>query len=383
MSVKEKFKTRIGNGVRRLDSLFPEQQKDTSSIFDYYSVANEIEFARESRLPVNDVTFYIEENVHRFLGEFAGRVAYADISFIMKNGALTYRGIDLTPSYERTAQNGERESDEYVGYSRIQNALAQGAGSALWINPPKDADYGFVFYFVRDKQDSDKIREHIIRYDEQRGDLSVSKNILQKIYDKDKDSVGFQSDRDFVRKPIIGATDPQPESDLQIILSSMGVDKKQIDDSLRFEKRTRDDLVGWVRLYSSAVLSGDIDFAEKLLLAIYNYAFDTRRNILQFSADPAYPAHLSEERFNYYASQKRTVTAGSCPVSQNSFSDPFAPTSLVDKLLNGKTINGIASEAQNFVCPNCEHRADGPVGNQCPGCNITREEWAEKGNRVC
>lgn len=37
-----------------------------------------------------------------------------------------------------------------------------------------------------------------------------------------------------------------------------------------------------------------------------------------------------------------------------------------------------------FTCPKCSFKADGPVGNQCPGCKITMEEYAqEEGAVVC
>ncbi len=383
MGVKEGLKTGIKFGVQAADLLFPELPRQ-QNIFKYYSIPNEIEFARNSGLSAEDKKFYIEENVHRFLGEFAGQVPYTSLSYVLEDGAFTYRGIDLTRSYERTAQNSEREHSEYIGYSRIQDAFSKGANSAVWVSPPKDADYGFVFYFSRDKENPDVVREHILRYDEPREDdsLSKSKAILKKIHPSGNVS-GLNSALDFLTHPLIGGSEPTPYADLRLIMSALGIDKNGVDASVRFEKRMRSELVNWLELYTEAVLSGDTYSAGKLLLASYNYAFDARRNILQFSADMDHRPPLTEANFNYYASQKRAVITGSCPVSQNDFNDPFSPTSIIDKLLSGKTINGMASEAQNFVCPNCEHKADGPVGNQCPGCRITREEWAEKGNRVC
>jgi len=40
-------------------------------------------------------------------------------------------------------------------------------------------------------------------------------------------------------------------------------------------------------------------------------------------------------------------------------------------------------ENQWFTCPKCNYEADGPVGNNCPKCGLTKEEYAKKGNRVC
>jgi len=387
MAVIERFKAGFRNQVRKLDSLFPEQNNDRApSIFDYYSVANEIEFARNAQLPAEDANFYIEDNVRRFLGEFAGQVPYTNLAYKMKDGAFSYRGVDLTPSYERTAQNSDRELDEYIGYSRIQKAFAQGASSAIWISPPKTADYGFVFYFSRDEENPDQIREHVLRYSERQGDLSTSKNMLKKVYGKNEDSLGYITDRDFLRKPVIGTGDVHTTEDLQIIMSAVGINKEKVDESLRFEKRVQKELTSWISLYSSAVLSGDIDSAEKLLLAIYNRAYDTHSNTLQFPNSPV-EENLTEANFNYYASQMRTVTAGSCPVTQNVFNDPFGPTNILEKLLSGKSINGLVSEAQHFICPECDFHATGPVGNVCPGCKLTKEDYvkeaAKNGVEIC
>jgi len=36
-----------------------------------------------------------------------------------------------------------------------------------------------------------------------------------------------------------------------------------------------------------------------------------------------------------------------------------------------------------FSCPKCSYKADGPIGNRCPGCGLTKEQYAEKGGEAC
>lgn len=36
-----------------------------------------------------------------------------------------------------------------------------------------------------------------------------------------------------------------------------------------------------------------------------------------------------------------------------------------------------------FSCPKCNYKANGPVGNICPGCRLTKEEFAESGGEIC
>jgi len=57
---------------------------------------------------------------------------------------------------------------------------------------------------------------------------------------------------------------------------------------------------------------------------------------------------------------------------------------------NGSVFSGAFSIAdfgtsqEWFVCPKCGHEADGPVGNKCPGCGLTKETYAEEsGEMAC
>ncbi len=44
---------------------------------------------------------------------------------------------------------------------------------------------------------------------------------------------------------------------------------------------------------------------------------------------------------------------------------------------------GTGGESSGFVCPKCEYQAKGPVGNTCPGCGLTKEEYARSGGKTC
>ncbi|HVF69157.1 MAG TPA: hypothetical protein VNA13_01185 [Xanthomonadales bacterium] len=36
-----------------------------------------------------------------------------------------------------------------------------------------------------------------------------------------------------------------------------------------------------------------------------------------------------------------------------------------------------------FNCPKCSFKADGPIGNTCPGCRLTKDEYVEAGGKEC
>lgn len=356
----------------------------TSDIFQYYSVPNEMAFLDRVRLQgvdEHDSHIYVRENVERFLGEFAGHIPYTRISYLQKNGRLTYAGMDLTDSYRNTSRNSEREMDEWIGYDKIQEGFKNGAHTAVWISPPKIADYGFVFYFQRDPQNPAHIREFILRYNEHRGELTSSQQVLDRIDP-------FQSHptvSDYLQKPHLFFEQDGNHPTLETIMASVGISPKQIEGSRRFEERTRGELHDWTNQYIYAVSLGDISQAKLILRSAYNRACEIKKEI-----DQGVSPHTAIQKLpldgaliHYYAKQEKTVTQGSCPVSQGNFEDPFSPTTILDRLSSGNSINSMVSESQHFTCPNCNHQAEGPVGNQCPSCSITREQWAEKGNQVC
>lgn len=44
---------------------------------------------------------------------------------------------------------------------------------------------------------------------------------------------------------------------------------------------------------------------------------------------------------------------------------------------------GGGSEQEWFSCPECHYKANGPVGNSCPGCHLTKDAYAEKTGISC
>lgn len=43
----------------------------------------------------------------------------------------------------------------------------------------------------------------------------------------------------------------------------------------------------------------------------------------------------------------------------------------------------VSGSQEWFSCPKCQYQADGPIGNTCPGCKLTKDEFAESGGEVC
>jgi hypothetical protein len=57
----------------------------------------------------------------------------------------------------------------------------------------------------------------------------------------------------------------------------------------------------------------------------------------------------------------------------------FAPRNSVALFASKNT----GEEQEWFNCPKCSYIASGPIGNKCPGCKLTKEEFAESGGEIC
>ncbi len=383
--------------LQRAQTPEPAPQQ-TESIFKYYSVENEIEFLRTidpSKVTSKDAKFYIEENVFRFLGEFAGKVPYTQISYIQEEGGpLTFAGIDLTDSYRKTAQLGdEREHDEMTGYEKINRSFVLGSNTATLISPPKTADYGFVFHFVRDPDNPEHIKEYILRYDEKRGEISNSQAILDRI----DPTQSHTSDRGFLQNPIVGISTHSPREDLEYVMRAVGIDERSIVQSAHFESEMRKSLKPWVDQYTQEIFKGNVLRAKTILTAAFNKAEEiasVNRRELRPELDlvDRQPDRITFQSLGafitQYGDRAATVTGGgSCPsVSKKKNGDLFGNKNLFDSLNNGLTPNKILGddgESEHFVCPKCDYHATGPIGDECPGCHITKEEFAKDGGAVC
>jgi len=133
----------------------------------------------------------------------------------------------------------------------------------------------------------------------------------------------------------------------------------------------------------------DVDSHSLILDAILNKAdreADSLRRDKGVSHDifvRAYDSLPLDREIEFLGNQSvRQVATGCGPSSGFSKNNSGARS-------NGSVFSGAFSIAdfgisqEWFVCPKCGYAADGPIGNKCPGCNLTKEEYAEETGVVC
>ena len=336
------------------------------SIFDYYSIENEVRFVSETaRLPEEDVRFYIRQNVLRFLGEFAGEIPYTRISLMLGPHGLEFAGIRTSPIYARSAEiAGEesREQNELKGYQKIEKTLLDGENGATWISPPLYGDYGFVFHFEKDPT-SQRVDEYIVRYPEQRGSVQTSQELLSSL----SPILFYSNEAAFLRNPLV-TTSSSPA--LEAILVSLGVEEADIQRSKKYEYLLEMRLSSVIDEYIDCILKKDENGAKKILIACFNYAKALKGELDSMSlfsinrlSTPTQHEGVSW-LIAYYSTNSPLVTGGSCPVTRPGTNTPFSNLNLLAGLQTGVPLEITVSSQ---TCPDCSPNKDNHY--HCPSCN--------------
>ena len=113
-----------------------------------------------------------------------------------------------------------------------------------------------------------------------------------------------------------------------------------------------------------------VEERKKAFHALENYSLKIKKELEEGKVTLFEVDNDFEQFINSYGFEPPKV-AGSCPIKTNGL------TSFGYEALN-KTLN-----QEWFRCPECDFQADGPVGNSCPGCGLTKEKYAENAEKVC
>jgi hypothetical protein len=144
----------------------------------------------------------------------------------------------------------------------------------------------------------------------------------------------------------------------------MNPDQKRIFDTAMIRLRPRiDDFINFIRW-------GTKEEKKRAFHALENYSLQIKKE-LESGSVSVFEAEAKFDQFVSTYGFEPPKVAGSCPIKSN---NPFAQ--------GFESLNKFL-ESEGFECPKCHQKADGPVGNQCPHCGITKEQWAKESKEVC
>lgn len=268
----------------------------------------------------------------------------------------------------------EREEVELVGIEHLDDQLrfVQSAGTILWASPkgPKEqgyGDYGFLFLGQVKRMQELHADVSMVAIRVENPTLERFNSALSMLLGRD---IVFESAEDFLKSPWVVSAQIS-ESAVDAVLKKVFPKKNGETQEGQFEQIVKE-LDPLINDFICLTKYGSKEEKLRAFYTLENYALALKK-IQSFGSYKA--VHL-DELIPYY-SHKPPAVAGSCgstgEISSNNILNKF---NALHKALFG--------ESEWFKCPKCDYQADGPVGNKCPSCGLTKEEYVKESKKpVC
>lgn len=323
----------------------------------------------------------LDKDVVSYLAEYRFQLRKDHYELVF-DGALIrdpFKGEPMTKRARRAIKKKEsswgkttREEAELTGLQSLETQLRNTEdGLILWLSPPGPTEegygnYGFVF------------TGEVTRLP----DLPTSRRLMMTAYRVEQPTLEnfsaffsalaltppFSSAEEFIAHPKVvrGLSKQAVEALLPEFFSfhnsqkeshnfqeALGLLQPHIDEYIRMVQRGEPE-----------------ESLHKTFNALENYALFLKTRLGK-------PQDFSfAQLIDYFGYQPRRV-GGSCGSSSS------GGLARSNNILNSISSLALSGESKNFHCPNCHQESQGPVGNQCPKCKITREEAQEKGLATC
>ena len=342
-------------------------------------------FRVEYRRDIPDQVLY--DDVVSYLGEYRFRLPKYSYNLKFKDGKLrdpnrhdsmeelSQRAIDLKRKEEKSFI---REEAELRGFRSLneQLRLAKIGSTIIWASPPGQKEegygnYGFVYF---GKVEQDNFEEKNIKMTAMRVEnpsIGQFNKVIQMFGDEKSDHIAAE---EFLANPNVFAEDLNEgyaEAILGRVFNFKSNEKKQEEFNQIIKKMFP---LIWDFIGSSRSLRG--------LYSLENYALELKKDYERSEREGRIEiadfksAKTIKDIIGDYGREPPKV-AGSCGSTSN------------NKVKSSNVFNSYSSfnslsESEWFTCPKCGYEANGPIGNKCPGCNLTKEDYAEEsGEPVC
>jgi hypothetical protein len=281
----------------------------------------------------------------------------------------------------------EREDAEVIGFEKIEKALvledAEVGTMMMSISPPgnEESIYKHNFYDVFTlKEDGNGRFVEAIRYS--------SSLTIEEYQEKLKPLKSFEDspkDSDFLRDPVLVNKNLFKTSD-------------EIHSYLHknHEFITKEEFNKIISIVSPLITSyvntmSEKPFDQSLQLLTYNAILNKADVAIKIvkgnDKEKVLENYINQSKFAtkmdifVLGRQPVRVTSTGCgasggfSVSQN-LNTTASPFSVSEFGLKNK-------QEEWFSCPKCKYKANGPIGDMCPGCRITKEEFSSEGGVTC
>lgn len=275
---------------------------------------------------------------------------------------------------ERLSLPTEREEAELAGIEHLDDQLrfVQEEATILWASPkgPKEqgyGDYGFLFLGQVKRTQELHADVSLVAIRVEKPMLEEFNSVLSMLLERD---IIFEKAEDFLQSPWVVSTQI-PESIVDAVLEKVFPAQNGKTSEGQFEHILKE-LDPLISDFIRFTKHGSKEDKLRAFYTLENYAL-VLKNARSLGS---YRQVRLDELMPYY-SHKPPVASGSCGSTQD-----MSSNNILNKF--NALYKALFGESEWFKCPKCDYQADGPVGNECPNCGLTKEEYVKESKEpVC
>lgn len=323
----------------------------------------------------DDIVSYLAE--YRFeVSEFEYRLGILDDQLVDPNSQepMTAKAKKAIATRRKYNLGTSREEAELEGLSVLERRIKKNpTGTVIWFSPPgpKEDGYGDYGFAYTGKVEEGELRMTAIRLENP--SIEDFKVVATSMLGED----GQKDAEDFLRNPKVVDIDEDRAKEF-----IHGVFEIKTKETKRVFEKALGKMEGAIESFTHVVKTGTALQIQEAINAMENLSIEFKERLgrsfqdnVVFLADYKAINLYDAMRIQRYISKPPPVF-GSCGMSGKIESSNIF-TRLFDSTLFNK------SSQEWFNCPKCTYKADGPIGNKCPGCGLTKEEYAQNGGLAC
>lgn len=336
---------------------------------------------------IDDVISYLGE--YRFnLPKFSYTLKYSDGKIRDPHRGdpmrdLTQRSIDKK-LFEGNGSSRERAEKQGIMSLDRQLMSAKEGDSVVWASPPgpKEEGYGnYGFIFIGNVK-VNNLSEKIVQMTAIRLEDPKIEQFNKAMYLLAGEKIDHKNAEEFLADSKVVSGHLQ-EDYVDALLGRVFSFKPSRKEQEKFEMimRQMSPLISdFIRSVKDPWKTKEEKIKE--LYSLENYALKLKRDydhpenrgenfIANFKAAPRLPDMVGEY------GKEPPKAAGSCPSSSK---NSLTSSNLLSR---SSFLNSLFESQEWFHCPKCDYQADGPIGDTCPECGLTKQEYAEETGVSC
>jgi hypothetical protein len=321
-----------------------------------------------------------------YLGEYRFKLLEFDYRQGLNKGKLTdpetgepwqIKGRKAILQKQKDGLPISREVADLAGITSLEEKLLENPlGTIVWFSPrgPEEQGYGDYGFANIGKRDKDGIAFTAIRLN--------GSTIDQ--FNQVRNSLGiggsnFRQAEEFIACPWIVNKSVEDVKDVirrQFGVRDNGAGSKFERAKIVFADHIKD-FIEFVKHGTQGQIQKARNTIENLIIEYIKRGEEKNQENVVFMSDFRTPVLAAAMEMTQYLKEPEPVK-GSC----GSSSTKKKQSNNVFTNLGGDSSSS-GKDKEWFTCPKCHYKADRPVGDTCPGCGLTKEQFAESGALMC